>query len=174
MSLAFVIKTKQEGNMKLISYQPNGKEEIAEKLEALLADYQIYERNIHKLMWSRNLRPYLDLGEKIEKLYHLSHHNTHQIGEQLLSLGKSPQVEFHDPMGLMKTGVNQLIEVSNYNEAISAIVHTSQQLLKTVEGTFYTAAQYDEKNTMTLMARLAWQLSFAVHVFHNERMALMN
>lgn len=160
--------------MKPISYQPNGKEELAEKLEVLLADFQVYEKNIHQLMWSRSLRPYLDLGSKVDRLYQVTHNNTLMIGEQLLAMGKSPQPGFHDPMGLMQTNVHPIAAIQYFDEAIGAIIKGSQQLLKTVRSTFFTAAHYDEKQTMAMMARLAWQLSFAIGVFHQERQALMN
>lgn len=160
--------------MKPISYQPNGKEQVAEKLEALLADLQVYEKNIHRLMWAKPLRPYFDLGEKVDRLYHITHENTLRIGEQLLAMGRAPEPGEQIPPALIKPQVHSVAAVRQYDDAISTILNGSRQLLKTVRTTFFTAAHYEEKQTMEMMARLAFKLSFAIRVFTHERMAHMN
>ena len=169
----FVKKTKVN-NMQLVPYQPEGTEEIASKMESLFSEYQIYEQNVQKIMWEPKLRPYLDFGEKVDRLYYFTHQNTHILAQQLMQWGYNPQASSQDILALSVTNIQALGEVTNFDEAIKSIVQMSQQLLAEVQEVFYTAAAYEEKNSMELMTRFAWQLKFAMSIFRQVRFAQNN
>lgn len=160
--------------MQLIPHQADGQDEIVPKMEALFAEYQMYEQNVQKLMWEPRLRPYLDFSEKVDLLYHYTHQNTHILAEQLMNWGQNPQEASIDPLGLSRTNVQAVGEVRNFDDAVRSIIQMSHELLQVVQETFYTAAAYNEKSSMQLMARFAWQLQFAMSIFHQVRMAQFN
>jgi len=160
--------------MQLIPYQPEGSEEIADKMESLFADYQIYQQNVQKLKWEPKLRPYLDFSEKVDRLYYFTHQNTHILAQQLMKWGHNPQSSAADVLGLSLTNVQAIGDVVNFDDAVASILNMSQQLLAEVQEVFYTAAAYQEKSSMELMARFAWQLNFAMSIFQQVRMAQNN
>ena len=168
------VKKQKVEKMQLIPYQPEGSEEIADKMESLFAEYQIYEQNVQKIMWEPKLRPFLDFSEKVDRLYYFTHQNTHILAEQLMKWGHNPHSSSAEMMGLSLTNVQAIGEVVNFDEAVASIITMSQQLLAEVQDVFYTAAAYEEKSSMELMARFAWQLNFAMSIFHQVRLAQNN
>ena len=163
--------------MQLIPYNqlsPEGKENLAVALDELLIDYQIYHENIQKIHWDQQYRSYLDLSQKVEILYKVTDANKQVLAEKILELGKNPTSLNQGSVALMKSRMSQLQEVQNFDEAIFAIVQSSGQLLETVQEVFYLAAEYDEKQTMAMMNRLAQQLHFTIWVFSSVRSAMNN
>lgn len=163
--------------MDLIPYNPINPqegEELAEKLNELLVDYQIYQKNLLSLHWNRSLKGFLDLSDKIHKMNQLSNFNIEQIAGKIMNMGYEPTV-FDQPSLLpVTTRVRSIAKVTSFEEAISTIIYTSNQLLETVKEVFYTAAEIEEKQTMVMMQHLAHQLSFAIGVFTGVRLAQMN
>ncbi|MEM7374325.1 MAG: hypothetical protein AAF587_37370 [Bacteroidota bacterium] len=164
--------------MELVKNQgldPEGAEALAEKLDELLAEYQIYHSNLHKIHYDPKLRPFLDLSEKVERLYGLTQYNREYIAEQILKLGHQPtDYSSSFDQALMKTGVSQIQEVRGFEGAVYALIYTSHQLLESVKEVFYLAAEFQAKDAMAAMGQLAQQLTFAIGVFASVRLAHLN
>lgn len=164
--------------MELIRYEglnPEGAEELAQKLDELLAEYHVYESNLHKIHYDRKLRPFLDLSEKVSRLYGLTQHNRNHIAEQVLRLGFQPtDYSLHNTQALIKTSVSQIQHINGFEGAVFSLLHTSHQLLDSVKEVFYLSAELKEKNTMAIMGQLAQQLTFAIGILASVRLAHMN
>lgn len=154
---------------------PEGAEALAKKLDELLAEYQVYHSNLHKIHYDPKLRPFLDLSEKVEKLFGLTQYNREFIAEQILNLGHQPtDYASQYEQALIKTGVSQIQKVNGFEGAVYALIYTSHQLLDSVKDVFYLAAEFEAKETMAAMGQLAHQLSFAIGVFASVRLAHLN
>ena len=163
--------------MELISYNslnPEKAEKLAQAMDEVLVDYQIYQQNIRKIQWDQRLRPYLDLSQKVNILYGVTEANTHNLARQILKLGHSPTTVSNGSTALMKSHMTQIQEVRNFDEAIYGIIHTSGQLLEAVQEVFYLAAEYEEKQSLAMMGQLAQQLNFTIWAFSSVRSATNN
>jgi len=164
--------------MDLINFDktsPEQREELAERLDDLLRNYEVYHNNIRKIHWDRQLNPFLDFNQKVDFLHKVSAHTQDNIAEQVLSLGKSPSIGETSPSYLpSNTYIQVLQEINGFEDAVLAIIRNSQELLKEVKEIFYLAAEYNEQSTMNQMSSLAQQLSMTVFVFSSVRLSMMN
>jgi len=152
---------------------PEGREDLAEKLDELLLDYQQYHLNVRKIHWDAKLRPYLDFSEKLDILYNVTDQNTRVLAEKILDLGFSPSTQGYDTT-LVKSRIHPIPKPENLDQSLFAIINMSNELMKTVDEVFYTAASYEESQSMYLMKALAQQLKFTIWVFSSIRSAMSN
>lgn len=156
------------------SHNPEGADRLAEKLDDLLFDYQVYQQNVRNLQWNRRLRPFLDFGPKVQLLDQVTDQNTQAVAEHLIQLGYSPQASAPNSLMLSTSRVAPLPEVENADEALLGLIEMSKQLLETVHEVWYLAQELKEPNTLGLMTKLATQLKFGIHVFQASRLAMNN
>lgn len=167
------ILKKMELSINNRDLDPEGREDLAEKLDELLLDYQQYSRNVRKIHWDAKLRPYLDFSEKLDILYNVTDQNTRVLAEKILNLGYSPSTQPEDT-ALFKSRLHPIPKPENLDQSIFAIIRMSQELLETVDEVFYTAASYEEEQSMYLMKSLGQQLKFTIWVFSSVRAAMNN
>jgi len=152
---------------------PEGREDLAEKLDGLLLDYQQYHQNVRKIHWDPKLRPFLDFSDKLDILYNVSNHNTNVLAEEIMNLGFSPS-ESGSALAVVKSRIHPMPRPENLEQSIFSIIQMSKELLATVDEVFYTAASYEEEHSMFLMKTLAQQLKFTIWVFSSVRSAVSN
>ena len=163
--------------MELIPYNsisPEGADEVGKSLNVLLANYQLYQKNLMKMLWSRRLKGFLDLHQKINRIYQLSHFNIHQIAEKVMALGEEPSVHVQSTLLPAIVKIQTLQKVEHFEEAVYQVIHMTNQLLEEVKDVFVIAAEYEEKQTMIVLQHLAHQLSMTIAVFTGVRLAHMN
>lgn len=164
--------------MDLINYErrsPEQREELAERLDDLLQNYEAYHNNIRRINWDKELFPYLDFKQKVDFLHKVSRSSQDRIAEQVFQLGKSPSLGIQRPSYLpTKLYIQQVEEFQGFEHAVQTLIQTSRQLLDEVRDIFYLAAEYQEESTMEQMSVLASQLSMTAFVFSSVRLATMN
>ncbi|MEM6768120.1 MAG: ferritin-like domain-containing protein [Bacteroidota bacterium] len=151
---------------------PMDSEILSEKLDVLLADYQVYQQNIRKLNWNPSIRPFFTLSESIEELQDAVFSHSEVIADKILMLGSTPSTV--DGNYLIKASLTIVEPEIGYDEALKMIVLNSQQLLKTVREVYQVAEGLGEKFTMALMSQLARSLGGTIWHFSHLRMAHMN
>ncbi|MCB0846207.1 MAG: hypothetical protein KDE26_23310, partial [Bacteroidetes bacterium] len=121
--------------MELIPYNsisPEGADEVGKSLNVLLANYQLYQKNLMKMLWSRRLKGFLDLHQKINRIYQLSHFNIHQIAEKVMALGEEPSVHVQSTLLPAIVKIQTLQKVEHFEEAVYQVIHMTNQLLEEV------------------------------------------
>ena len=128
-------------------------EELAEHLDHLLADFQVYQKNIRKLLWNQQLRPYLKFNQSVAGLHESVRLSGDVIADQIMTLGETPSLE---PNTLpAQTRVSMVVaEITDFETAVYAIVNSSHELLGAVKEVFELAASYKEEYTMALMSAI--------------------
>ncbi len=150
-------------------------QDLVNKVDGLLTDYEIYHRNLRRLHWDQSLRPFLDFSDKLEKLYHVADDSKHALAEQLMSLGGAPDLQNIDVAHLLpQTRLNALREVRGFDDAIRSILQNSSSLLEEVKEVFMLATELNEGATQQLMTGLMNQLGFTMAVFNGVRLAHLN
>ena len=156
------------------SLSSDGAQEIGRRLNILLANYQIYQRNLRKISWNRRLRGFLDLNDKVERIYNLSQFNINQIAERVIHYGEEPMVADAPSLLPAVVKLQALQEVRGFEEAIYAVINLSNQLLEEAKEVFLIAAEYEEETTMAMMTQLGHQMTMTIAVFTGIRLAQMN
>ncbi|MFW6246342.1 MAG: Dps family protein, partial [Tangfeifania sp.] len=75
-------------------------QKLAEKLNSLLADYQIYYQNLRGLHWNVKGTLFFSLHEKYEELYNEAAATVDEIAERILMIDSQP---LHTFAGYVKT-----------------------------------------------------------------------
>ena len=65
-------------------------QQLTEKLNDLLANYQLYYQNLRGLHWNINGREFFELHQKFEEFYEDAFLKIDEIAERILTLGAAP------------------------------------------------------------------------------------
>lgn len=151
---------------------PQGAQALAEELDRLLADVQVYHQNVRKLFWSKQLRPFFKLHEGLGELDHMAKAGEEVLANQILTLGASPTVSSGEY--LMKSRISPVEQAKKYDDAVKTVIQNSRELMVTVKEVFDKAVELDEQHTVQLMGQIARQLSINIWYFSHLRMAQFN
>ena len=151
---------------------PQGAQDLAEILDKLLLDVQVYHQNIRALSWDQGLKPFLELSSSLGQLDQMVHAGENLLADQILSLGHTPTRQSHTL--LAPTRIQPIEEVMGYDHAILTLVSGSKQLLRTIREVFDKAVDLEEAHTMNLMSQIAKQVSWNVSFFTQMRLAQWN
>lgn len=160
--------------MELVRYQPltpDHAEALARRLDLLLGEYAAFRDGVVQIHRTPELRPYLELVEKVSRLYGAAQFGEHQLAERIISLGYRP--------GSLLDGESPSLPVvrpgsADFQQTVFAIIHSSRHLLEEVRQAYLLAAEYDEKRSMALLNQLAAHLVMAIGAFAALRLSTLN
>lgn len=102
--------------------------EIAEELNHLLANFQIYYQNLRGIHWNIKGKRFFDLHAKFEELYNDANIKVDEVAERILTLGTTPLHTFEDYTRAAKVPVGK--NISEDEKAVKLIVASLTELLK--------------------------------------------
>ncbi len=102
--------------------------QIAEELNHLLANFQIYYQNLRGIHWNIKGKRFFDLHAKFEELYNDANIKVDEIAERILTLGTTPLHTFEDYTNAAKVPVGK--NISEDEKAVQLIVASLTELLK--------------------------------------------
>ena len=121
-----------------------------EKLNKLLADYQIYYQNLRGLHWNIKGQMFFSLHEKFEEYYNRSAEVIDEIAERILMLGGQPLHTLKDYLDVAT--IESVKNVSDARQAVEAVSKADQFLLKSFNELLVLAEENDDEATATLMS----------------------
>jgi len=137
---------------------------LAEKLNELLADYQVFYMNARGFHWNIKGDKFFELHIKFEELYNDSLIKIDEIAERVLTLGHTPLHTYTDYLKLSK--VKEAKNVSDGSEAISLILKGYEVLLPLERELLELSADSNDEGTNALMSdyireqeKLVWMYS---------------
>lgn len=101
---------------------------LVERLNQLLADYQIFYQNLRGLHWNVKGPQFFMLHEKYEELYNEAAENVDEIAERILMIGGQPLHTFADYLKI--AGLKEAVNISEGRKGIELILENSRYLLK--------------------------------------------
>tara|TARA_B110000046_G_C12995838_1_gene399988 strand:- start:1552 stop:1977 length:426 start_codon:yes stop_codon:yes gene_type:complete len=101
---------------------------LAEKLNGLLANFQIYYQNLRGLHWNIKGKNFFELHVKFEEFYTDSQVKIDEIAERVLTLQGKPLHTFEDYISLSTVPVGK--DISNDVESVKLVVSSLSELLK--------------------------------------------
>jgi len=123
---------------------------VIEKLNKLLADYQIYYQNLRGMHWNIKGQMFFALHAQFESYYNESAEVVDEIAERILMLGGQPMHSYGEYLATAS-----LPEVKNVSEALPAvknILESSEYFLNSFNDLLATANENDDEGTAAMMS----------------------
>lgn len=128
------------------------KDILIDRLNLLLADYQIYYQNLRGFHWNIQGKWFFQLHDKFEELYREASETIDKIAERIRSLGATPLHAFDDYF--QKAQLNAAKNISDGEQAVQIAVKNNQVLLFHLKDILAIASQQKDEGTATLITDL--------------------
>ena len=138
--------------------------QLAEKLNFLLSNYQLFYMNARGFHWNIAGEKFFELHVKFEELYNDALLKIDEIAERILTLGFTP---LHSFTSYLETAtIKEATNISDGKTAIGKIVAGFQELLKTERELLDLSEEASDEGTNALMSdyireqeKLVWMYS---------------
>lgn len=138
--------------------------QIAEKLNDLLSNYQLFYMNLRGFHWNIKGKKFFELHLKFEELYNDALIKVDEIAERVLTLSGSPLHTFSKY--LEQSEIKATENVVDGDVAVDAILDNLSILLKKEREILSVAAEANDEGTVSQMGdyiveqeKLVWMLS---------------
>lgn len=138
--------------------------QLANKLNDLLADYQLFYINTRGFHWNITGEKFFELHLKFEELYNDALLKIDEIAERVRTLDFTPLHSFSDY--LKHTNIKEAIGVTDGKKAIQEVVAGLRVLLEKERAVLKLAQDTDDEGTISLMSnyisaqeKLVWMFS---------------
>ena len=133
-----------------IGLDSNKAKVLAEDLNTLLANFQLYYQNLRGIHWNIKGRAFFDLHVKFEELYNDANIKVDEIAERILTLGETPLHTFDDYTNYGKVPVGK--NISEDSKAVKLIVDSLTELLKIERDILNKSGEADDEGTNAMMS----------------------
>jgi len=124
--------------------------QLAQKLNILLANYQLFYINTRGFHWNIKGHKFFELHQKFEELYNDSKIKIDEIAERILTLGYTPMHTYTDYM--QHSSIPEAKNVSSGMKAVAKILE-GYQILLTLERELLTlSAELGDEGTNSIMS----------------------
>jgi starvation-inducible DNA-binding protein len=137
---------------------------LAEKLNKLLANYQVFYMNTRGFHWNITGEKFFELHAKFEELYNNLVLKVDEVAERILTLGHTPLHTFSDYSSI--TTIKEAKNVSTGKEAMQSILDSFRTLIALQREIAETAGETGDEGTSALMSdyireqeKLVWMYS---------------
>jgi starvation-inducible DNA-binding protein len=138
--------------------------DIAERLNQLLSNYQVFYMNARGFHWNIKGDKFFELHAKFEELYNDSLVKIDEIAERILTLGSVPTHTYSDYIATSQ--VKERRNISDGRDAVAAIIEGFQSLLVVERDLLSLSAEAEDEGTNALMSdyireqeKLVWMYS---------------
>ena len=123
---------------------------LADKLNHLLANFQLYYQNLRGIHWNIKGRNFFDLHTKFEELYDDANIKVDEIAERILTLGEVPLHTHEDYIKNAKVPVGK--NISEDIKAVRLIVESLTELLKIERDLLEASDDANDEGTNSMMS----------------------
>lgn len=121
-----------------------------EKINVLLASYELHYQNLRSLHWNVKGSNFFELHLKYEELYTRTQIIIDEVAERILTLGVTPLSRFSDYLAKSIIAENELI--SNGKEGMKYILETQKSILKLEREILSLSEENNDEGTNALMS----------------------
>ena len=137
---------------------------LVEKLNKLLANYQVYYQNLRNFHWNVSGPNFFELHAKFEELYTAANESVDEVAERILTLGGRPLSSYGEY--IENSNIQEAKEVHDSKELVSITRDNINMLLDFEREALETASEQGDEGTVTLMSdyitakeKVVWMLS---------------
>ena len=113
-------------NLNKIGLNAKKSKVLSERLNVLLANYQIFYMNTRGFHWNIKGNNFFELHMKFEELYNDSLTKIDEIAERILTLGNTPLHNYSDYLN--SASIKEARHISNGEDAIKLILKRYEKL----------------------------------------------
>jgi len=136
--------------MNSIGLDTHKTKDLANDLNQLLANFQIYYQNLRGIHWNIKGKNFFDLHVKFEELYTDANMKVDLIAERILTLGVTPLHVYDDYIKAAKVPVGK--NVSQDENSVRLIVDSLTELLKIERKILDKSADVGDEGTNSMMS----------------------
>jgi len=148
----------------IIGLDANKAKKLAELLNVLLANYQLFYINSRGFHWNIKGEKFFELHLKFEELYTDTQLKIDEIAERILTLGHTPDHTFTDFLKLSK--IKEQKNITDGVKAVNSVIDAFSILLTIERQLLILSAETDDEGTNALMSdyirqqeKLVWMYS---------------
>ncbi|ASB51032.1 Dps family protein [Alkalitalea saponilacus] len=148
----------------LLGLKANEAAQLGEKLNELLANYQMFYQNLRGFHWNIKGEKFFELHAKFEELYDDAVMKVDEIAERILTLGVTPYHTFTDYLK-----VSSIKEAKNLSDGVAtteATLENLSTLIKLERDILPLAQEAGDEGTLTLLTdyitqqeKVVWMLA---------------
>jgi len=139
-------------------------EQLAEKLNVLLANYQMYYQNLRGLHWNIKGKKFFELHLKFEELYNDAIVKIDEVAERVLTLGETPTHTYSDY--IKNSIITEAKNVSDGDKGVEITLDNIKSILEIERSILPIAEDAQDEGTLTLLTdyitqqeKVAWMLA---------------
>lgn len=133
-----------------LGLDPSKTKDLADQLNDLLANFQIYYQNLRGIHWNIKGKNFFDLHVKFEELYTDANMKVDAIAERVLTLGETPLHTFEDYTNIAKVPVGK--NISKDENAVELIVNSLTELLQIEREILNASDEANDEGTNSMMS----------------------
>lgn len=148
----------------IIGLDPTDTKKLAEKLNALLANYQLFYINARGFHWNIRGEKFFELHVKFEELYNDALLKIDEVAERILTLGHTPYHSFSDYLEIAT--IKAALNVSDGKKAVTSVINGFSVLIKLERELLTLSGDANDEGTNALMSdyireqeKLVWMYS---------------
>lgn len=142
----------------------NKSKKLAEKLNILLADYQVFYQNLRGFHWNIKGDKFFELHLKFEELYNNIQLKIDEIAERLLTLSHTPFHSYNDY--LKNSEIEPVVNLFDGKACVESILESFKKLLLLQREILQLSGDAGDEGTNALMSdyireqeKLVWMFS---------------
>lgn len=150
--------------LNVIGLQEKDAQELATKLNELLANYHIFYQNVRGFHWNIRGEQFFELHAKFEETYDDLLLKIDEIAERILTLGQKPRHTYSDY--LEQSSLQEAVNVVGGRECVEHVLSGYQTVIKLQREILSMAGEAEDEGTASLMAdyiteqeKTAWMLT---------------
>jgi starvation-inducible DNA-binding protein len=137
---------------------------LVDKLNSLLANYEIYYQNLRNFHWNVSGPNFFELHAKFEELYNAANLGIDETAERILTLGERPYSSFSEY--IENSEIKEAKNIQDAKKMVEIIRDNLNTLLNLERSALEIAAEHGDEGTVSLMSeyitgkeKVVWMLS---------------
>ncbi len=137
-------------NLNQIGLEKVESQQVAEKLNELLANYHIYYQNLRGFHWNIKGVHFFQLHAKFEELYNSALAKIDAIAERILTIGQKPLSTFSDYMRV--SSIQEAVGLTGDKETVAATHANLTTIISLEREILSMAAETNDEGTVGLIS----------------------
>jgi starvation-inducible DNA-binding protein len=137
-------------NLNAIGLDKSKSEELAGKLNDLLANYSTFYQNVRGYHWNIKGEKFFELHVKFEELYNDLFLKIDELAERILTLGFSPNYKFSDYM--QTSQIKESTQSKDGLKAVEDILNSFKTIILLQREILSLAQETEDEGTLALMS----------------------
>lgn len=151
----------------LLGLKASEAEKLSEKLNELLANYQMFYQNLRGFHWNIKGEKFFELHAKFEELYDDAVLKIDEVAERILTLGTTPLHTFTDYLKV--SSIKEAKGLSGGKETVETTLDGLSTLIRLEREIIPIAQEAGDEGTLTLLTdyisqqeKVVWMLSASI------------